>query len=185
LHGKKSGSFFPGFHRNKHWSLPIGAAASFTGSFAADNGVIQLNQVGKPIDAAPMGHGLPDLAQYGAGCDPGNTQMLGCSKRGNATFVRSHEIDGPEPFDQGNFGGVKQGVGGYRDLMTTVCALIQMARGNRVCFHTAACGALESFGPTNLGQCLGAFALRTEKFLPFYQTDFGHLHGKTSFEISL
>ena len=92
LHGKKSGSFFPGFHRNKHWSFSIGAAASFTGSLAADNSVIQLNQVGKPIDAVSMGHGLPDLAQHGAGCDPGNTQVLGCSKRGNATFVRSHEV---------------------------------------------------------------------------------------------
>lgn len=89
----------------------FGATTSFSGSLAVDKGVVQLDQVGKPVDAVPMGHGLPDLGQHGAGSDPGDAQVLGCAKSGNTTFVRSHEVDKPEPFDQGKLGGMKQGVG--------------------------------------------------------------------------
>lgn len=105
LHGKKPGALFPGFDRNKHRALPLGATVSFTGSSAADNGVVPSDQVGKTMDAVPVGHGVSDLALHGSGCDRGNAQVLGCSKSGKATFIRSREGDGPEPFDQGNVGG--------------------------------------------------------------------------------
>ena len=66
LHGKKPGALFPGFDRNKHRALPLGATVSFTGSSAADNGVVPSDQVGKTMDAVPVGHGVSDLALHGA-----------------------------------------------------------------------------------------------------------------------
>ena len=107
LHGDKTSSFSPGFDRNNHRSFSFGTTASFAGTFAADNRIVQLDQVGEQVDAVPVGHSSSDLAQHVAGRDPRDAQMLGYSKRGNAIFVRSHEIDGPEPFDQGLDGGIE------------------------------------------------------------------------------
>nr|WP_310598627.1 transposase [Desulfobulbus sp.] len=95
------------------------------------------------------------------------TQMLGCSKDGKPTFIRGHEINSPEPFDQGNFGGMKQSVRSYRNLMTTLGTLVQMARSDGVGFCAAAYGTLKSIGPAHLDQNAGTCALRTGPFLPF------------------
>jgi len=104
-------TFSPGFDRNNYRPFPFGAMASLAGTFTVDNRVVQLDHIGEPVDAIPVGHGLSDLAQHGAGRDLGDPQVLGCSKREDVAFVRSHEVDGPEPFDQGNLGGMKRGVG--------------------------------------------------------------------------
>jgi len=85
--------FSPWFHCNNHRLFPFGATASLAGTFAADKSVGQLNQIGKPVDAISVGHSLSDFAQHGAGRNPRDAQVLGCSKRGNTAFVRSHQVD--------------------------------------------------------------------------------------------
>ncbi|NLZ17829.1 MAG: hypothetical protein GX087_08880 [Desulfobulbaceae bacterium] len=180
LHGKKPGSFYPGFNRYQYRPFAVCAPATFTGTLATHKGIIEFNQIGKSVDAVTMGHGLTDFTQHAAGCGPGDAQVFGCPQGGDSAFIRSHEVNGPEPFDQGYLGGMKQGSGSYGDLMPAACALVEPARGDEVCFCGTACRTLKTVWPSHFNQRLGASLFRAESFLPLYQTEYWHSHGKTS-----
>lgn len=181
LHGKKAGSLCPGFNCDQHRPFAACSPAPFTATLVTDKGIIRFNQIGKLVHTVLMSHGLPDFPQHAAGSGPGNTQVFGCPQGRDAAFIRSHEVNGPEPFDQGYLGGMKQSSGSYGDLMSAACTLVEPARGNEVCFCVAARRTLKTVWPSHCDQSLGAGLFRAESFLPLYQTECRHSHSKTSY----
>ena len=180
LHGNKTSPFLSGFDGNKHGSFSFGASTSFTGTLAADKGVVKLNQVDKPVDTVPVCHCFSDLAKHITGSDPGNIKVFGNTKSGNAAFVGSHEVNGPKPFNQGNFGRVKQCVRSYRDLMTTLGTLIDLMRPNIVGCHAATRWTLKAIRPTYFDQCFDTCVFSAVAFLPFNQAYFVGLEKLTT-----
>lgn len=94
-------------------------------------------------------------------------------------YPGSHEVNGPEPFDQEYLGGMKQSSGTYGDLMSAACVLVEPARGNERCFGVAACRTLKTLWPSHFDQNSTAGLLRSKSFLPLYQTECWHSHSKT------
>ena len=104
LHSNKTSAFLPVSTATRNRSFSRGSSTSLAGTFTADKGVVELNQVGKPVNAVSVSHRFPDLAQHVACCNPGNTDMLGDTESRNTTFVGSHQINRPKPFHKRNFG---------------------------------------------------------------------------------
>jgi len=63
-HGYKSSFFTSIFATNQNWRFTLCASASFAFLLAANQRIINLNQLTKPIQAIAMPHGCTDLAQH-------------------------------------------------------------------------------------------------------------------------
>ena len=87
LHGCKTGLIPPDLNGHQHRTFTFGTPATLATAFAANQGIIHFDQVGKAIDAVPVCHGLADLPQHAMGCIPGNAQLLGSPQHRNATLV--------------------------------------------------------------------------------------------------
>ena len=87
LHGCKTGLVPPDLNGHQHRTFTFGTPATLATAFAANQGIIHFDQVGKAIDAVPVCHGLADLPQHAMGCIPGNAQLLGSPQHRNATLV--------------------------------------------------------------------------------------------------
>jgi hypothetical protein len=59
---------------------------------------------------------------------------------------------------------MKQSAGRYRNLMTTLGALIHVARRNIIRFHPTTCSTLKSIGPSYFDESFGTGAFRTVPF---------------------
>lgn len=112
-------------------------------------GIVKFNQIGKPVHAVSMGHGLADFPQHVADSGSGNTQVLAARRTEMSPLSGRHEVNGPEPFDQGYPGGMKQSSSTYGDLMSAACVLVEPARGNERCFGVAACRTLKTIWPSH------------------------------------
>ena len=51
-------------------------------------GIVKFNQIGKPVHAVSVGHGLANFPQHVADSGSGNTQGVGCPQDGDVAFIR-------------------------------------------------------------------------------------------------
>ena len=97
--------------------------------------------------SSQIAHGGSKFAQYPLCATPGDTDHVRQSSGRNATFVRTHQIDGGKPFGQGQFGVFKDGAGGDRGLMVTLGTLMQEMTGQNVSLVVAATRAHKAVRP--------------------------------------
>nr|WP_320010310.1 hypothetical protein [uncultured Desulfobulbus sp.] len=166
LHSHKSSSFSAGFDSNKHWFLTGSTSTTFARSLSPNIGVIKLDALGQPVDTISVCHCLAYFSQHVSGGRPRHFNMLRKSQGRHASFVRCPEVNSPEPFHQWNFGGMKQGVSGNRNLMSIIRTLIELSRRNEAEFLSAVHRALKSIWPTDLGKSLRIGFFCAKSFLP-------------------
>ena len=148
----KTSTFGASFHSDKNRLFAFCPAASLADTLTADKSIIKFNQFLKPTDTITMGHCNTDLFQYIASSQPRHPYMFGQSQDGDSSFIRSGQVNYPKPLYKWYFCCVKQCVGSYRYLMSTMGALVKHSCRNETGFLRSASRTLKTLWPTDLCQ---------------------------------
>src|SRR5210317_1569283 len=179
LHCHKA-SFFPLVFNGDQYRLFSGSTSATlaSGFFATNIRVIKFNEVTQAVNTISPSHGSSNLLQHTTGGQPGDSDLFGKTGSGDTSFIRSSEIDSPEPLHKWYIGRVKQGAGSNIGLMVTLTTFINSAFGHVIGLLMSAVRTFKTFWPTMLDKSSGTRFFSTKLFLPIKQTHFRHFHGE-------
>ncbi len=153
LHSYKTSTLDASFHSDKNRPFSFCPTTPLTSTLYTNISVIKFNQVLKSIDTVSMSHCRTDLSKHITCSRPGHPHVFGQSKVRDASFVRSSEINWPNPFYKWCFLRMKQCIGSYRHLVSTLGALVKFSCINETGFFISTCWTLKALWPGDFGQC--------------------------------
>ena len=104
FHGDKARLPAIMFACNQDGRLAFGTSSALAGAFAADEGIVQLDDAFQSVQAVLVAHRHPQFPQHPLGRQPRYADQLGQAQGRNAALVGGHPVNAPKPLDQGQFG---------------------------------------------------------------------------------
>lgn len=147
-HFGKSRHFSTILNGYDHLGFVIRPAPAFPDSGAAKERFVHLDNIIQHILGIPVLESSPDLVDHEPCGFVMDFQQSLQQGSGTSPRVRSHQIDGPEPFTKRKMGTMEHGVCGQRGLEPTVFALKYFPLLNKVCLSIAASGTTISVSPS-------------------------------------
>ena len=124
-HNSESRMLVTAFDGNDYLGFSLGASTSWSWLLRPDKRIVHFHQASQLIQGIPVLHGLANLLQHGPGALDADVDFAGQSKGREATFVCSHQVDGPEPFDERGSGAVHDSTSSQRCPVLALNTLIQ------------------------------------------------------------
>ena len=132
--------------------LPRRPTSSSTGVFptaalAANKSIIDFDQATQSILFIEVAHGGLKSVQHPLRAAPSDADHLRQPSGGNATFVRTHQIDGCKSYRRRLFGVLEDRAGGDRSSMVTLPALMQKMTQQNVSLIVVAAWVYKAIRP--------------------------------------
>jgi hypothetical protein len=167
-------------YRHQDRRFAMGSPAPFPRLFTAYKSIVQFHHIAETINAVPMFHNRTYLPEHTLGGYPGYIDLLAETKCGDASFIRSHQINRPEPFNQRQIGRMKDRSRSYTRLMVAFGAFIDTPGAYIAVVSGAAYRAYKSMRPPDFAKFLNTIFFCPKASLPFNKRYLGHFHNKTS-----